>query len=300
MSTLFRNQQSLKKQINITIRKIENRQWCVKITEQKIQLVGDNKKQLLALAKAEVLKRLVDSLEAFNFDINQIEFKIIDLSLKSKFSFASIKNLPARRWNNLVEWSREEPYLDYFIQLIITSVITWQIIALLVLLGAIIWTAKSLISDEQIFTNIFVASLAFTGVILTILVNNWAIFRKSKIERQTDASKKMSDYYELIIKVLKTPGYYSLEEIANFIDEFDNKADMYSSLYVIHQWKIIKEKIPLVQANASNTDSKDYLAFKNFIIAIREEIGYSSTPGVRSHIHKELKRRYQNREPENS
>lgn len=63
--------------------------------------------------------------------------------------------------------------------------------------------AKSLINDEQIFANIFVASLAFTGVILTILVNNWAIFHKIQIERQADASKKMSDYYELIIKVFK-------------------------------------------------------------------------------------------------
>lgn len=74
---------------------------------------------------------------------------------------------------------------------------------------------------------------------------------------------------------------------------------MYSSPNIVYQWKRIKERILLIQAT-SNTDSKDYHDLTNFIVAIREQIGYSSTPEVRSHIHKELKCRYQNREPENS
>lgn len=300
MSKLFKNQRALKKTINITIQEVENRLWRVEITEMEPpnQFLGDNKKQVLALAKAEVLKRLVDSLENFEIDFNKINFKIDNKSLKN--NFFSLRETLSTIWKAVVEWSREQPHFEYFLQTIITSLITWQVIALLFLAGAIIFLVKSLINDDQVFATIFTASIAFIGVILTIIVNNWATIYKSQIERQTDAINTMKNYYELTIKILKNPGFYSLEEIINFIDDFDNKVEIYSSPNIVHQWKRIKEKIPLVQANASNTDSKDYHDFKNFIGAIRKEIGYSSTPGVRSHIHKELRRRYQNRESENS
>jgi len=142
---------------------------------------------------------------------------------------------------------------------------------------------------------LYTASTAFVGGILSIVVQFRLTIYKSQVEQQRDGANKMVKYYEKIQKILKYPELYSFEEISSFMDKFDNKVEMYGSENIVYQWKRLKGRILLTQTNPLSAGSRDWHAFRNFIGAIRQEMGHTINSASRHYIVKDLKSKYQTR-----
>ena len=171
-----------------------------------------------------------------------------------------------------------------------------MIILVLILVGLVTILARSLLKNDQLFISISTALIALFGVVLTISTQSWLTLYKSKIERQQDGVNRMSSYYEEIVKVLNEPGDYALKDVLKFIKKFDCKVMNYGSNNIVYQWKRLKERIPITQINPSKAESRDLHAFRNFIWAIRKEMGYTNSPEIRYYILKELKTKYKKKE----
>lgn len=198
-------------------------------------------------------------------------------------------------WEKVIEWLREKPFYEYFLELSLKSLITYIIFLGIIILGLVIALVRALLKNDLVFASIYAASTAFFGVMLTVIIQTWATIYKSRVEQQIDGTNKMVNYYEKIQKILKNPGAYSLEKISNFIEEFDNKVEMYGSENIAFQWKRLKGRILITQTNPLNAGSRDWHAFRNFIAAIRKEMGHTSSSTLRHYIVEDLKFKYQTR-----
>lgn len=197
------------------------------------------------------------------------------------------------RWKNFIDWFREKPYFEYFLEITTRALMTYMIILVIIVIGLVVALVRTLIKNDLLFATLSAASLAFFATLLSVTVQSWSTLYKNRIEQQREQVNKMTDYYERIQEVLKNPGYFPLKKISSFIDKFDNKVEMYGSKRITYQWKRLKGRIINTQINSLSADSKDWHAFRNFIDAIRKEMGHTSNSTLRYYILKDLKSKYQ-------
>lgn len=282
--------------ITITIHKSDNEQWLAEASVMGlvIQTFGYSKKYTLDAVKVKILEQLAHWLESSSIKLNSVRFKVRDLSVEGKL-FKLLREKISSGWNSFTVWTREKPYLEYFLE---TSISIWAICILLVfiLLAILVYIlVLQLLQDNQTYATILAASIGFGGVLLSVLIQAWINVNKNQIDRYKDGISKMSDYYERLIKIIKTPGCFPLDEVSEFIDEFDNKVEIYGSRNLVYQWKRFKGRILSAQAEPSKTGSLDWHSFRNFIGAIRIEMGRSSSSEIRHYIYNDLKSKYENK-----
>lgn len=285
--------------IRIIVRREQDGRWSAEIPSltQTIPVFGDSKKYVVDIAKSEVLKYITPRLESYDIELNSIEFKV-DVRPKNKKNSFRIRDEIARYKSKFLNWCREKPYFEFLFEMTLYALVIeliflgiFFIIFLVVSVMLLVYQAR--LKDNQFFIPILVASLAFSGVLLTIISQVWLTFHKDRLERQKDSNDKMLDSYESIIKIISNPGTLALEEVLNVINEFDNKVRVYTSDNIVHQWSKIKPILELTQADILKVKDEDYHSLKNFVDAIRREMGHSSNSSIRAFIQRDLKFKYE-------
>ena len=118
-------------------------------------------------------------------------------------------------------------YLEYSIEIGGKSLLTF--IFGMLLGGCIVALVHFLRNGNQVAATILAGLIAFAGAMITVTAQSRLTIYRSQLDQRRDGTNKMAPYYEGVIKLLKDPDSYSSKEISNFINEFDNKLEIYGS-----------------------------------------------------------------------
>ncbi|MGF1478445.1 MAG: hypothetical protein ACFB4I_03005 [Cyanophyceae cyanobacterium] len=284
------------KKITIILRS-EQGQWIARVSKSShiswdIQEYGNSKEHALNLAKAKTLRGIADLYESHDIKLDSFIFRATDSSVAGK----PLKRLTERLascYKYIKNWIIETPYLEFFLRISLNASVLYIAILSCIFVGLIINFVYSLFQNKQVFATFFASSVAFVGVLLSVAIQSLIAIYKDRRDRQSESVKKMTEYYEKIVKVLRNPGKFPLKEALEFINEFSDKVEIYGSSNVLHQWKHFKERIIEAQINPVKIEIKDLHNFRNFIWAIRKEMGYFNENSMNRHnIYKELKKIY--------
>lgn len=288
------------KKIRIGIREAQG-QWLAKVSNLPdihwdIQEHGDTKKRALSLAKSKALRELVHLIENHELEFKGVVFKVADLTVSDN-SFKKLEKGLFSWWKKTLNWMIEKPYLELFSIFSLEISVVCIIILVIFITVLVVWLIYLIIQNQQVFATIIVSLIALSGVLLTATIQTWLAIYKIRIDKQNESLKKITACYEEIIKLLRKPREFSSEEALAIINEFSDKVEIYGSSNDLYQWKPLKKKIILVQSNPSETELIDLHDFRNFVWAIRKEMGHSNnSPMNRYYILKELKNNYEEEE----
>ena len=294
------------KKIEIIIRR-EQGQWLARVSklpdiDWDIQKYGDSKIRTLKSVQSKALRELGNLHENHNLELNGVVFKVTDLSTSGK----PLKRLRERIidcWKNTLNWMTKKPYLELFLEFLLVFGGCCLAFSFFILVFYVAWLIYSLIQDQQLFVTLVVSSIAFFGVLLTAAIQIWIATYKTRIEKQNESLKKMTDYYEKIIKLLRNPRAFSSKEVSAFLNVFSDKVEIYGSSNILYQWKQLKKKMVVAQSTPLKTEIINLHGhnFRNFIWAIRKEMGhFSISPMNRSYILEELEDIYKDKKNEDS
>ena len=297
------------KKIEIIIRR-EQGQWLARVSklpdiDWDIQKYGDSKIRTLKSVQSKALRELGNLHENHNLELNGVVFKVTDLSTSNK-PFKTLRGKIVTYWKHTLNWMIKTPYLEFFLRIIPKASIFYIAILSSILVGSI--TSLILIDfkrpiyflsqNMQTIAIGFAALIGFCGVLLTAAVQRWIATYKTKIDKQNENLKNITDYYEKIIKVLRNPRAFPSEEVLAFIDKFSDKVEVYGSSNISYQWKRLKQKVIIAQFNPLETKTIDWHEFSIFIWAIRKEMGHFGDFRYRYYILEELESIYMKKKSE--
>ena len=267
------------KKIKILLRKDQN-QWLATVSglpnsNSEIKQYGNNRKRALRAAKIKALKELVAFYESHDCELNGIAFNIINLSVPGNL-YRAIRKILIKCWINTHNWIIRLPFLSFISRILFHNCVYFLAF---ILLGFAVTTGvliNSLFQEKQVVATLWASLLAFFGVLITITLQGLMAIYKNKMDRKNENLKKISADYEKVIKLLKKPSKFNLEEVVEFVNQFSNKVEIYGSSNILYRWNEIKRKAIEVQHKTSEISLKDLKKFRDFIWEIRQESGHSS------------------------